>query len=159
MSETASNSLNALDITAMCQKVIEDCVAGKIELIAVPDNLKPLELLLKWLRITSNRSLSESARKGVELYKVTWMEAERKHLKALMRMNRKSFDVSKTSLLKRLISKTMMKFMDKQARLLYGLYLLQNWHPSIHHEFPTIPWSSSQLFSTFHPLQLLPVCY
>ena len=47
MSETASNSLNALDITAMCQKVIEDCVAGKIELIAVPDNLKTIGITLE----------------------------------------------------------------------------------------------------------------
>ena len=42
MSETASNSLDASDITATCQKVIEDCVAGKIELTMVPDNLKAI---------------------------------------------------------------------------------------------------------------------
>ena len=40
MSDTASNSIDASDITAACQMVVEDCLAGKIELTAVPDNLK-----------------------------------------------------------------------------------------------------------------------
>jgi hypothetical protein len=47
MSETASNSLNASDITAACQKVIKDCIAGKIELTMVPDNLKAIGITSK----------------------------------------------------------------------------------------------------------------
>ena len=42
MSNTASNSSDALDITTTCQKVVEDCLAGNIELGAVPDSLKAI---------------------------------------------------------------------------------------------------------------------
>jgi hypothetical protein len=42
MSETASNSADVTDITTACQMVVEDCLAGKIELTAVPDNLKAI---------------------------------------------------------------------------------------------------------------------
>ena len=47
MSDTASNSADASDITTACQKVVEDCLAGKIELIAVPDNLKAIGITPK----------------------------------------------------------------------------------------------------------------
>ena len=42
MSDTASNSLDVLDITTACQMVVEDCLTGKIELTAVPNNLKAI---------------------------------------------------------------------------------------------------------------------
>ena len=42
MSNTASNSSDASDITTACQKVVEDCLAGNIELGAVPDSLKAI---------------------------------------------------------------------------------------------------------------------
>jgi hypothetical protein len=42
MSDTISNSGDATDITIACQTVVEDCLAGRIELIAVPDNLRAI---------------------------------------------------------------------------------------------------------------------
>jgi len=40
MSETICNYADAMDITIACQTVVEDCLAGRIELIAVPNNLR-----------------------------------------------------------------------------------------------------------------------
>ena len=40
MSDNISNSADATDIIIACQTVVEDCLAGRIELIAVPDNLR-----------------------------------------------------------------------------------------------------------------------
>lgn len=42
MSDTISNSPDASDITTACQMVVEDCLAGKMELNAVADNLKAI---------------------------------------------------------------------------------------------------------------------
>ena len=42
MSNTASNSSDASDITTTCQKVVEDCLAGNIELGSVPESLKAI---------------------------------------------------------------------------------------------------------------------
>jgi hypothetical protein len=42
MSDTISNSPDASDITTACQMVIEDCLAGKMELSTVADNLKAI---------------------------------------------------------------------------------------------------------------------
>ena len=42
MSNTVSNSPNASEITTACQKVIEDCLVGKIELIVVSNKLKAI---------------------------------------------------------------------------------------------------------------------
>ena len=42
MSDTASNSFDASDITTACQKVVEDCLAGKIDLGVVSDNLRAI---------------------------------------------------------------------------------------------------------------------
>ena len=42
MSDTASNSFDASDVTITCQKVIEDCLAGNIELGMVPDRLRAI---------------------------------------------------------------------------------------------------------------------
>src|ERR1700722_17018504 len=42
MSDTISNSADATDITIACQTVVEDCLAGRIELITVPDNLRAI---------------------------------------------------------------------------------------------------------------------
>jgi hypothetical protein len=46
MSDTISN-FNALDITTVCQRVVKDCFAGKLELTAVPDNLKAIGITPK----------------------------------------------------------------------------------------------------------------
>jgi hypothetical protein len=44
MSDTASISCDVLGITTTCQMVVEDCLTEKIELAAVCDNLKVIEI-------------------------------------------------------------------------------------------------------------------
>ena len=42
MSDTVSNSTDALNLTTTCQKVVEDCLAGKMELSQVSEKLKAI---------------------------------------------------------------------------------------------------------------------
>jgi hypothetical protein len=42
MSKTISDSPDASDVTTACQIVVEDCLSGRMELTAVPDNLKAI---------------------------------------------------------------------------------------------------------------------
>src|SRR6202451_4022422 len=129
----------------------------KLSLPRSPITLRPLELLPKRLRTTYNKSLSELVKRRVETFKITWRIVEKRHPRASMMMIGKSFVVSEMRLSKRLIGKTIGKFKNERARLLHGLYLQQNWHPSIHQESQTTLQNSSQLYSIFHPLRPLPV--
>ena len=42
MSDTASTSVDVSDITTTCQMVVDNYLAGKIELVAISDNLRAI---------------------------------------------------------------------------------------------------------------------
>jgi hypothetical protein len=72
-------------------------------------------------------------------------------------MIEKSSIGSEMNLLKRPISKMTEKFNNKQVRLLFGQYLLQNWHHFVRQASPRTLQSSLRRYSIFHPPQLLQV--
>ena len=153
MSDTVSNSPNTLDITAACQLAVEDCLAHKIELTTISDNLKAIGITPKVAR-DNIKQITQWIGERVNIDKA-WRVAERQCPRASVMMIKKSF-ISEIGLLMRLIGE-MIWINNMWVKLQLGLYLPQNWHPSIYQESWTTLWNSLLPFSISPPLQLLPV--
>jgi hypothetical protein len=132
--ENSQLGSNSQFIRLQPQPSLMTALGARLSLSRSPITLGPSELLLKQLRTTLSRSRGELAREGEDSYKMAWRIAEKQHPKASMMMIGRSSDVSETSFSKREIDKVIGRFSVKRVRLLHGLFLLPNWHPSVHQE-------------------------
>src|ERR1700677_5379471 len=98
MSDTASNSFNASDVTTACQMVVEDCLAGKIELGAVLDNLRAFGITPE---AAQDYIKQISQRIGQKKRGITEDDLEGSREATPDSLDEKSFDASEMNLTKR----------------------------------------------------------
>jgi hypothetical protein len=123
MSDTLSNSPDVSDITAACQTVVEDCIAGKIELVAVPENLKAIEITPEAAQDYIEQITQRIGEKKTGFVQNILEGSREATPEGLSDDDREEFLVSERSLLKRVIGETKEKSNSERTRLLHGLYL------------------------------------